>query len=202
VGIKIVECASDTELYGHYPGQHTRQECYIQVSLRDGTVWADYNAETSNAVPIEVHQGFDRRYGIPLLTGQTANALLAEIAPLAERMCSDWESVWDGNNSMAVLGPQGTVAEAELCSRLGWDADGLGGDPNQGFDESDLVQVWYVESCTDGTEADHYGITPATTDDELARIAESIRTNLKASDHDVVVCPGLFEYLAAERRGN
>ncbi|MCY0924419.1 hypothetical protein OS965_41135, partial [Streptomyces sp. H27-G5] len=60
----------------------------------------------SPMTPFSVHYGFDRRWAIPALTGEAANALLRDIAPLAQRMLDDWETDLDDRqaNVIAVLG--------------------------------------------------------------------------------------------------
>lgn len=186
VTISHVAAAS---LHRQYQGQTEPQDCYVEVDLTNAHLMADYNAEVGNAVPVEVFHGFERRYEIPALTGDAANDLLEEIRPLAERMVSDWEKTWDGNNMVAVLGDDAKAAEAEieaLCEGMG--------------EDSEKVTVWDVDGATNGEEVSEYDITAATTDERLDEIEEEIRSSLaEVSDSGEVALEGVDEYLRGLR---
>lgn len=197
--VRIIECTNPTGLHCHYNGQTSAQPAYIELDLREGTLHATYNGEIGNAVPGTVYHGFQRRYTIPVLTGQAANEAMARIAPLADRMLADWKEVWDGNNMVARLGEDAQAAEEEIEEELGCnigygdiDAD------TQGFDEADLVQEWDVDAIVDGNEVEEHGITADTTDTRLEAIAEGFLQEL-AGDGGVAVCDGLVGYLQGLR---
>ncbi|MFE9769496.1 helix-turn-helix domain-containing protein [Streptomyces sp. NPDC005808] len=204
MSIRIIDCTDALELYRHYDGQTEGQPAYIELDLREGTLLADYNGEIGNAVPGTVHHGIERRYSIPTLTGDAANRVMKELAPLAERILADWEEKWNGNNNVAVLGEDALAAEEEIEDRLGCnlgygdlDAD------TQGFEDIDIVQEWNVDGATNGDEADEYGITADTTDGRLDEIAAEITRDMAAcagrTEGDprvpVAVVHGLNEYL-------
>lgn len=198
MSIRIIECTDPTELYRHYDGQSEPQPAYIELDTQDGSLHADYNAEIGNAIPFSVYHGLHRRYGIPILTGDAANRVMEEIAPLAERIVAGTEVEWDGNNNVAVLTADALAAEEELEAHLGLPSQDYGyqDGPNQGFDESDLVGVWDIDAATNGCEVDEYDITADTTDDRLDEIEQNILADLASCDGgSVAVCHGLDEYL-------
>jgi hypothetical protein len=193
--VRIIECTSPTELYRRYSGQSDAQDAYIELDLREGTLLADWNSEVGNAVPFTVAHGFERRYSIPILTGDAANRVMQQIAPLADRILADWEEVWDGNNMVARFGEDAQAADAEIVGLLGIDLSEYRAD-NQGFDASDLVAEWDVDGATNGGEGEEYGITGETTDERLDEIAREITSDMAAcGDSAVAVVYGLDDYL-------
>lgn len=194
--VRIIETSSETALYRRYSGQTDPQDCYIELDLREGTLLADYNAEIGNAVPFSVFHGFERRYRIPVLTGSAADGIMRKIAPLADRILADWESEWDGNNNVAILGEDALAAEEEILAILGLDGPPSG----ETFDSSDLVTVWDVDGACNGVSADTFDITADTTDEELDGIEEEIRQGLaEVSPSPVVLLDGVGEYLRGLR---
>lgn len=190
--VTITPCTEPAELHRHYPGQTEPQDCFIALDIRDGHMWADYNPEVGNGVPADVWHGLVRRYDIPPLTAQAANRVMEEIRPLAERIFTDSEEVWDGSNHVARLGDDAVAAEEEILARFGEDPE----DRQDAWDPADLVSVWDIDGATNGGEAEEYGITAATTDERLAEIEEQIRHDLAGiSDSDVVVLDGVDDYL-------
>lgn len=191
--VSIEECAHADELFRHYDGQTERQPCYIELSLRDGVMFADWDSAVGGAVPFSVYHGFDCRWPIPCLTADAANRVMREIAPLASRMLADWEEQWDGNNNVAVLGEDAQAAEEEIRAALGL-VHGPDFSTREVFDESDLVAVWPPDGVTNGCEAAEYGITAETTNERLAEIEQEILSDLEAPG-GVAVCHGLDAYL-------
>lgn len=195
MSVNIIDCTASDELFRHYDGQSEQQPAYLELDLREGTLLADYDSEVGGAVPFSVYHGFERRYGIPTLTGDAANRVMREIAPLAERILGDWKEDWDGNNMRAYLGDDAQAAEAEIEECLGLKL-GYGDDPNQGFDDSDLVVMWDIDGAVNGQEASEYNITGDTTDARLDEIEQEILKDLaECGPAGVVVCHGLDGYL-------
>ncbi|WP_225636728.1 hypothetical protein [Streptomyces solaniscabiei] len=200
--VKIIDCTDPTELYRHYDGQSEAQDAYIELDLHEGTLLADYDAEIGNAAPSSVRHGFERRYGIPVLTADAANRVMREIAQLANRILADWEEVWNGHNMVAQLGEDAQAAEAEIKEQLGLTL-GYGdlGVGNQGFGDGDVVAEWDINGATNGSEVEEYGITAETTDERLDEIeAEITRALAGVSESKVAVVHGLNEYLRDLRR--
>ncbi|MGP3777103.1 hypothetical protein ACTWJ8_40345 (plasmid) [Streptomyces sp. SDT5-1] len=200
--VKITECATPDELYCHFSGEHEAQDTYIELDVRHGTLLADYNGVIGSGIPFEVFHGFERRYAIPLLTGDAANRVMREIAPLADRILADWEEHWDGNNMVARLGEDARAAEEEIEQHLGVHAGAdawVSGD--QGFPAEDLIAEWDIDGAVNGCEAEEYGITAETSDERLDEIAQKIAQELaECSGSKVAVVDGLDEYLRGVRR--
>ena len=193
--VKIIRCTGPAELHRHYDGQSEAQGAYIELDLRKGSLLADYNAEVGNAVSFTVYHGFERRYSIPVLTGEAANRVMEEIAPMAARVLADWEEVRDGNNMVARLGKAAQDAEAQIEKHLGLTL-GYKDIEHQGFDASDVVAEWDIDGAVNGSEAKEYEITAKTSEERLNEIAAQITRDLaEVSESDVAVVHGLDEYL-------
>ncbi len=194
MSVRIIETAPEDALYRRYHNESSPQGCYIELDLREGTLSADYDSEIGGAVPVAVYYGFDRRYGIPALTGSAADDLMRRIAPMADRILADWEEIWNGSNHVARLGDDAQDAEDELTAEIGYD-------PEYGYtDPAELVTVWDVDGACNGSEVEDYGITADTTDERLDEIEEIIRKDLaEVSDSPVVVLDGVAEYLRDKR---
>lgn len=182
---------SGTELYNRYPQQTSPQDCYVELDCEAETLSAEANPEIGNAIPFSVYHGRTLRWSIPALRADAANALLAEIAPLAERVCAGYECEWDGNNHVGRLDDDATAAREEierLCS--------------QDRDEHETVSVWDAAEWfgplgSRSTQAVELGITAATTDDELAEIVRRERDNADGEHVDEI--EGLATYLSGLR---
>lgn len=195
MSVEIIKCAEQDELYRHYTGQSDAQPAYIELDLRRGTLLADYDGVIGSGVPAEVWHGFERRYNIPLLTADAANRVMQEIAPLADRILTDWKEHWDGNNMRARLGEDAVQAEEEIERLLSDYED----DSQNGI--ADVVQEWDADSAVNGTEAQEYGITADTTNSRLDEIEEDIRKQLESVSDEgaVVVLNGVDTYLRQVR---
>lgn len=186
--VDIVECSTPTELVKQYPDQLAPQPAYIELDLRADRMLAEHQDEIGGAVPMGVYHGFLRRYDIPILTGEAANRLMRKLAPLAERVLSDWHEHWDGNNHVAVLGDDACAAEEAI-------ADLTAG---ESFSERDVVACWEVAEAVNGEEIDEYGITGATSNERLQEIADEIvdeLANNSLNSSGIAVCPGMIEHL-------
>lgn len=196
--VRIIECTDPTELFRHYDGQSEPQSAYIELDTQNETLSASYDAGIGSGVPASVYHGLDRRYGIPILTADAANRVMEEIAPLANRVIAGTKAVWDGNNTVAEFTEDALAAEEEIEELLGLPSQdsGWGSEPNQGFDDSDLVGVWDIDGATNGSEVDDYDITADTTDGRLEEIEQEILADLAVCNGSTVaVCHGLDDYL-------
>ncbi|MDX3232566.1 hypothetical protein [Streptomyces sp. ME19-01-6] len=195
--VRIIECTSPTELYRHYDGQSEAQPAYIELDTQTGTLSASYNGEIGNAVPFTVFHGLDRRYSIPVLTADAVNRVMREIAPLADRIITGTEAVWDGNNTVAELTEDALAAEEQIEKTLGC---GYFSNDLPPFGDEDLVGVWDIDGAVNGQEVDEYDITADTTNALLDEIEQDILDNLRdCGDQQVVVCHGLGDYLRGLR---
>jgi hypothetical protein len=136
--VTVTELTSPTALYCHYDRQTNPQPCYIALDTRDSRMWADYNAEIGNAVPMDVWHGMVRRYSIPILRSTTANELMRDLVPVAARVVDGTSIDWDGSNHVASLNEDAQQAEAEINEML--DLYRLDGEPDLHFaDASDWL---------------------------------------------------------------
>lgn len=129
--LTIVPLTEDNELLCHYSSEHRPQPCVLWLDLEDGEMSARYNPEIGNGIPMSVHLGRTRWVEIPLLTTAAANALLEEVAPLAERILAGSRIEWDGNNNRGYLDEDADAALEELTERC--DPAGLQ------WDDADLI---------------------------------------------------------------
>lgn len=102
-------------LYVQYAGQSQPQGAYIALDCRDGQVWADYNGEVGNAVPMDVWHGHVQRFSVPASTdGRTINWLMDTLRPEFATIASGYEEVWDGSNHVARFGDEAEAALSKL----------------------------------------------------------------------------------------
>ena len=188
IAIKVIELAEKNELHCRYDRQTSAQACYIELDCRRKTLTASYNAEIGNAVPFTVYHGHDQRFGIPALTTAAANALLDEVAPLAERVIAGYSSEWDGRNHVAEFDDDATAALEEITAIC----DAVEADETnsvQAWDAGDYLQPSLTsrdengKSCKWGRavrfDIDGAGtITSQTTDAEISDIKEKIESDL------------------------
>lgn len=192
VVINIIDITEPDELFCWYDGQTEPQGCQISLDLETGNMTAGINPYThESGLPPEIAYGYLRRWPIPMLTAEGANRLMAEIKPLAQRVCDDWheETDWQ-HNGWVVLGADAeaaTQAIDEACRS--WDEE-----------EEYLIAVHGVV----GLEADGYKITATTTDERLEQYADELTAEAaEAAPSGVAVYPGLLDYyiqLRNERR--
>jgi hypothetical protein len=179
-------------LYHRYPRQTSPQDCYIELDCRTGALSADWDGEIGSAMPVDVWHGHRQRWGIPALRPDAANALIAEIAPLAQRVCDGYEEHWDGSNHVARFdtdAQEAIDAIDTLCERAG-------------EEPTEQVQVWDASDWLGGigdrdAQRRSLGITAATTDAQLAEIEARLVDEAHGEDVDEI--DGLDRYLASLR---
>lgn len=113
----IIPVETPGELYCHLQG-HEPQPCYIEVDLEGGTISATYDPEIGGGVPKSVWTGHVRRFRIPPLTADVANATMEKIKPLVETMLDHWDEEWDGGDWRAYLLPEGLRAQEQISELL------------------------------------------------------------------------------------
>ena len=184
MNIQITKANQPAELF--FEMESGAAPTYLEVDLTSREISAGY--QVGSGTPGRVWHGFIRRYSIPLLTADAVNRLMEKIAPLAEQMCDDWsEEIGRGGRAEAVLGADGRAAEDELVATLPGDED---------VDPADKIDVWDAANLFVGNEAEEYGITADTSDEELKKIAIQMLDEVRSSSASgVVVAPGLEDYL-------
>jgi len=159
-----------TELHQHYRGQTSPQTCYVSLNCETGALTASCSGEIGNGVPFHVYHGRTRRWRIPALTAEAANALLAEIVPLAETIMSGYSCEWDGHNHVGELDDDARDADEairDLCDR-DWEGQTI---------ESWDAREWFGPVGSDECQRKALGITADTTDEELAAIVDREENN-------------------------
>ena len=149
-------------LYCKYSMQTNPQDAYVELDCGKCVLLASWNAEISNAIPMDVWHGHSIRFTVSHdLTTTEINDLLDEISHLARHVIAGYTSEWDGSNHKAHYTDDAeTVLDEihELCSTAATASYGVvfAGDWLGDFGPSD------------------YGITAKTTDEELEAIAAQI----------------------------
>jgi len=147
-------------------------EMALSLERRELTVRSVAN---DAGTPIEVHTGRELVWRVPLMRRQAYEALLGEVAPLAERIIADSEVVYDGGQGAHVgqLGPDAEAARNEITQLV---------DEWQLTDDERVAEIsvdeWAREHTDDPREV--YGITADTTPDEVYDIARQIEADIRA----------------------
>lgn len=191
-----IKRVSGTELFHRYPRETSPQPCYVELDTRgEGKLSASYDAIIGSGVPMAVWNGVVLRWKIPALKAEAANALLDEIAPLAERIVDGAEVVWDGNNHVGRLTTEDARIAYDAIERLCEMSGGEGAE----------VSVWeasdYFEPCGHGhgdarlaSIAREVGITARTSDARLAEIVDA--EERKATENGIDMIRGVDDYLS------
>ncbi len=100
-------------LYVRYDRQTKAQPAHVELE-QDGTLTADWSGEIGGT-PMDVYHRRRLWWDVdPHLTGQAVADLLAEIAPLAQRVLDGWTEDWDGNNNVGTLTEDAQQASDEI----------------------------------------------------------------------------------------
>lgn len=161
ITVRSIEGATD--LHHKYPGQTNAQRCHVELDCRTGDLSAEYDAEIGNAVPVDVHNRHRLRWRIACLRADAANALLADVVPLAARVVAGYSRAWDGRNHVATFTPDATAATEEIAAVC----ESADGPTVNVVSASDFFGVLGSKAV----QARTLGITSGSTDEELAVIA-------------------------------
>jgi hypothetical protein len=164
--VTIVKVTEPDELYCKYPGQFQPQPVDLELNTRTGVLSCFYAPETGGATSFDHFHRIILSASIPCLTADVANALMDEVAPLAQRVLDGASEEWDGNNNVGVLTDDAAKAWADidnLCAT--YDAEENPRITVAGWDVSD----WFAEG--DESTIATLGITADTTDAELDTLA-------------------------------
>lgn len=177
------------ELHVQYGGQNSPQPCYVCLDTETGELWA----EASAVEGVRVWHGIVRRWRVPALKADAANALLEEVAPLAAQIYYDSATVWDGHNHVGELSEDALDAEEEIGALI---------ERHEPWSEYERISIWDAHDWYGGiggrrTQRLHLNITAATTDEQLAALIE--HEEGVAEGEGVDVLNGAAEYLTALR---
>lgn len=191
--ITVTRVMSDDELYHRYPGETSAQPVAIYLDCATGELGARYSPEIGQCVPSREWHGHVQAWTIPTLKARAANALLGEIAPLAQRVCDGYTRAWNGSNHVADFDEDAAAAldaiEA-LC-----DASGGEGDELEAWDACDWLGP---VARSDEGRCSVLGISAETDDAALAAIESNLADEAAA---DGIVVDGLGRYLETLRQG-
>lgn len=178
-----------TELYHRYPNQAEPQPCHVELNLRASTLTAAYDPEMGSGAPEAVLHGHTRRFAIPALKGDAANALLERIAPLAEHVAAGYSTRWTGHVRAASFSAAALAALDEVEALC--DATFAAKDAHLVVERA---EDWFRPTgSTLEKQARFVGIARTATDIDLDRRAAH---ELRGADvHGVDVIDGLDEYL-------
>ena len=158
-------------LYMRYPTQGNPQPAYIQLS-EDGEISADWDGVVGSGAPIDVWNRQTLRWRLPHseLTGEDVNWLLDKVADDLEEIHEGHTVEWDERTGNM----KGSLTEeaSRLDERLEFKIRDLVAslEPVHVIDADDLFAEISSEQIVDDL-----GITDATTDDELAKMAKVLR---------------------------
>ncbi|MEV4767815.1 hypothetical protein [Micromonospora humida] len=186
---KLTEAAA---LFRHYDGEAYPQPCYVHLDLEDGQVHCDYTASIGGAVPIAIHDRRTLTWQIPPLTADSANRLMAEIAPLAQRVLDGASIEFNGSSHIGTLDDDAQDASDEIETIASSWADDNGTDVVSAVDAYD----WYSEG---DDPADELGLTADTTDEQLAAIEKAAEADITAAAEGTIVVQRLATYLEGRR---
>jgi hypothetical protein len=141
-------------------------KCYISLDCSSGVLTAD--ADCSNGtggVSFSVYHGHEKHWRIPALRADAANAILDEIAPLAEVILAGYDYVFDSQtNKLAQFTDAAIDARDEINKLLERDFD------------FDTIKVWCAGDWFAGfgsveRQANQLLITADSSDEQLANLA-------------------------------
>lgn len=151
-------------LFCKYPGQFNAQDAILYLDTRDGELYCDYNAAIGGGTTMAEFHRLVLSTVIPPLTAEVANALMADVASLAQTVLDGADEDWDGDNNVGTLTEEAQAAWSEIVARCA----------EENFDSSEQVCAWEVEDWfIDGDEVTRVAleIDAATTDEQISAIA-------------------------------
>lgn len=177
-------------LFERYEGQLKPQPAFLELDPQNGSVRFGTDLEVGNGVPMDVWHHRVLRWDVPPnLTGRGCAEVYGEMSPLLEQVASGHSIEWDGHNMV------GRMTEAAREASEGIE-DRLRG-AHESFECAEVWDagewIWVGQTLT--SLGEHLGITPDTTDQEIAAIAET-EQQIAAREHGAV----LFGDLSKELR--
>ena len=142
--------------YCQYNGQYEAQDVYIEIDPDGKTVSMDYDPEIGGGVPEDVYHKIIMRYYLPrdtVPTVSSANDILSNLLPLAERVVAGHSIEWNGINHVGVLDDDAQMASEcirDTIDNYSWH----------------IQDVWGIEQCSTAAT----WISAETTDEEIDEI--------------------------------
>ena len=106
--------------YCRYDGQYQAQPVYITLDPEKREITVDYDSSVGGGVPSDVWHGLILRWSLnsSAYLGRANNEFIADLMPLFETVCNEYEERWDGNNNVGGLTDKGTEAEYKIERHL------------------------------------------------------------------------------------
>lgn len=189
--VRIIEVKEKTELYCRYDGQYEPQQVFIELDPSEGTVAMRHSELIGGGISMSTAYGLIREYavrGIP--TAERANEIMEELLPIFERVCTGFESRWDGSNWVGRLSADAEEAEEEIYRFL----HTL---PSSGYIEEGYVEEHDVDDWLQEIDDKELGIAGDSSDEKLREIASATEDDADALG--VVLRGDLMEYLQRRR---
>ena len=181
--ITITEVKTRDELYCRYSGQSKPQGVYIGLDLEKGLMWAESDPEIGGAVPAHVWHGITRRYSFGNVpTMETANSLMEQIRPLAERVVAGAEVAWDGSNFVGKLDADAETAEDEIMAEI------------DRLDDNAFLAVWPVGDWFSNNTLSDLDLSADSTAEEITAMAKKLAS--EAEIENAFIDGDIEEYLA------
>jgi len=176
-------------LFEQYQGQFKPQPAFLELDPAKGTVRLGTNVVMGNAVPMEVWHHRVLWWDVPPnLTGRGCAEVFGEMKPLLERVAAGHSIEWDGHNMVGKFDEDAREAYEEIEDKLR--------DARHGFECAEVWNAgeWIWTGQTLASLAELLEITPDTSDEEIAAIAETQR-KVADRDHAVVLFGDLAKVL-------
>mgnify|MGYP003142997247 CR=1 FL=1 len=167
-------------LYAHFDGQTSPQDAYVELDLDSGNLSADYSPAYP-WVPIRVFEGDVVRFDVdPHLTASEINALLDEIAPVAQEWIDARQGDELDSDTISYVIDAGFKIQ-QLCEGRVTESGG----------------VWDAGDWAISLTPDDIGLRHDSTDADLDEIAKTLRGI--AEDDGPITLVSLDEYLIDQR---
>lgn len=189
VTVEITRVETENAFYCKFQSQNQCQPAYVELDCETGKLYAYVSGEIGNGVPMRVYHRLSVRWGIEALKTDAANALLEEIAPLAQRIVDGFDSGFDGHNIVGSFEKDAEEAEQEISDLCGQTSEY---DRVKSWDAAD----WFAEQGRAAVTAE-FGITAKTTDDELAAMVAKAESDIDSEYCDELT--GTAEYFESLR---
>ena len=194
ITVNHYDATNETALFNQYDGQAEPQTVYIELDCASGELRADWNGEIGNGIPELVWNGHIQRWafiGCPRVS--YANRVLDEVAKIAQRVVNGYDGTEDraefSDDAQAAIDLITDVVQQPL------DIDTV----VEPMDAGDWLE-YSIERTDDAVEIDGVGtITEDTTDDEIKKMAKSIRET--AISERCIIIDDAPEYLEQLRDG-
>lgn len=160
--IKPVDGIDD--LYCKYPNEFKPQPVELSLDIRTGVLRCDYDPNIGGGSTFAHHHRLVLAAPITCITAESANRLMQEVAPFAQRVLDGASEEWDGNNNVGRFTDDADNAWDEIADVCeGWGENPA--DQVVGWNPAD----WFSEG--DANTIESLGLTADTTDEQLAALA-------------------------------